>query len=118
MPKYSYFSSYKFALGFCFQSSQQQEQDETNLYFANLDPSMTEQDVRQALGQYGTVISVRILRDQEKRSRGVGFARMNEKNQCQTVIDEFHNKTFPSLFFRLAYRIVFTRRLMFVFRFR
>lgn len=77
-------------------SSQQQEQDETNLYFANLDPSMTEQDLRQALGQYGTVISVRILRDQEKRSRGVGFARMNDKNQCQAVIDEFHNKTFPN----------------------
>lgn len=90
-------SSYKFAL--IFQSSQQQEQDETNLYFANLDPSMTEQDLRQALGQYGTVISVRILRDQEKRSRGVGFARMNDKNQCQAVIDEFHNKTFPSLFY-------------------
>ncbi|UJR23019.1 hypothetical protein I4U23_026045 [Adineta vaga] len=77
-------------------SSQQQEQDETNLYFANLDINMTEQDLRQALGEYGTVVSVRILRDQQKQSRGVGFARMNDRKQCQDIIDQFHNKTFPS----------------------
>jgi RNA recognition motif-containing protein len=77
-------------------SSQQQEQDETNLYFANLDQYMTEQDLRQALGEYGTVVSVRILRDQQKQSRGVGFARMNDKSQCQKIIDQFHNKTFPN----------------------
>ncbi|CAM4781207.1 unnamed protein product [Rotaria magnacalcarata] len=75
-------------------SSQQQEQDETNLYFANLDLNMTEQDLRQALSEYGTVVSVRILRDQHKQSRGVGFARMNDKKQCQEIIDQFHNKTF------------------------
>ncbi|CAF1312593.1 unnamed protein product [Rotaria sordida] len=77
-------------------SSQQQEQDETNLYFANLDLNMTEQDLRQALSDYGNVVSVRILRDQQKQSRGVGFARMNDKKQCQEIIDQFHNKTFPN----------------------
>jgi RNA recognition motif-containing protein len=77
-------------------SSQQQEQDETNLYFANLDLNMTEQDLRQALSEYGNVVSVRILRDQQKQSRGVGFARMNDKKQCQEIIDQFHNKTFPN----------------------
>ncbi|CAF1576959.1 unnamed protein product, partial [Rotaria sordida] len=76
-------------------SSQQQEQDTTNLYFANLDPQMTEQDLRQALSQYGTVVSVRILRDQQKQSRGVGFARMNDKEQCQAIINRFHNQSFP-----------------------
>jgi RNA recognition motif-containing protein len=59
---------------------------------------MTEQDLRQALSEFGNVVSVRILRDQDKRSRGVGFARMNDKKQCQEIIDQFHNKTFPSLF--------------------
>ena len=79
------------------QSSQQQEQDETNLYFANLDPQMTEQDLRQELNEYGTVISVRILRDQHKQSRGVGFARMSDREQCQDIINQFHNKTFQSM---------------------
>lgn len=77
-------------------SSQQQEQDETNLYFANLDPNMTEQDLRNVLGQFGAVISVRILRDQQKQSRGVGFARMNDRQQCQDIINKFHNKAFPN----------------------
>ena len=56
---------------------------------------MTEQDLRQALSQYGTVISVRILRDQQKQSRGVGFARMNDRDQCQAIINRFHNQSFP-----------------------
>ena len=56
---------------------------------------MTEQDLRQALSQYGTVVSVRILRDQQKQSRGVGFARMNDKEQCQAIINRFHNQNFP-----------------------
>jgi RNA recognition motif-containing protein len=59
---------------------------------------MTEQDLRQALSQYGTVVSVRILRDQQKQSRGVGFARMNDKEQCQAIINRFHNQSFPGLF--------------------
>lgn len=77
-------------------SSQQQEQDETNLYFANLDLQMSEQDLRQALSEFGTVVSVRILRDQQKQSRGVGFARMNDREQCQEIINQFHNKTFQN----------------------
>ncbi|CAF0774212.1 unnamed protein product [Adineta steineri] len=76
-------------------SSQQQEQDETNLYFANLDTNMTEQDLRIELSKHGSVVSVRILRDQQKQSRGVGFARMSDRKQCQDIIDQFHNKTFP-----------------------
>ena len=60
---------------------------------------MTEQDLRQALGAFGTVISVRILRDPHKQSRGVGFARMSDREQCQEIINQFNNKTFPSLFF-------------------
>ena len=58
---------------------------------------MTEQDLRQALSEFGTVVSVRILRDQQKQSRGVGFARMNDREQCQEIINQFHNKTFQSL---------------------
>ena len=66
---------------------------------------MTEQDLRNALSDYGTVVSVRILRDQEKHSRGVGFARMNDRKQCQDIIDQFHNKTFPSMYPTLSITI-------------
>ena len=56
---------------------------------------MTEQDLRQALSLHGNVISVRILRDQNKMSRGVGFARMGDRDQCQAIINRFHNQSFP-----------------------
>ncbi|CAF0902194.1 unnamed protein product [Didymodactylos carnosus] len=81
--------------GFTAQLAKQQEQDTTNLYFANLDPDMNEQHLRNALGEFGTVVSVRILRDQQKHSRGVGFARMTTKQECEQIINTFHNKTFP-----------------------
>ena len=54
---------------------QQQEQDPTNLYLANLPAHITEQDLHDMLYKYGTVISTRVLRDGGSQSRGVGFAR-------------------------------------------
>ena len=55
---------------------QQQEQDPTNLYLANLPAHVTEQDLHDMLNKYGTVISTRVLRDGGSQSRGVGFARL------------------------------------------
>lgn len=57
-------------------SSQQQEQDPTNLYIANLPLNFKENDVEGLLQQYGQVISTRILRDTSGQSKGVGFARL------------------------------------------
>jgi RNA recognition motif-containing protein len=55
--------------------AQQQEQDPTNLYLANLPLSFKENDVDSLLAKYGEVISTRILRDTAGQSKGVGFAR-------------------------------------------
>lgn len=49
---------------------QQQEQDPTNLYIANLPPSFKETDLENMLSKYGQVISTRILRDQQGQSKG------------------------------------------------
>lgn len=49
---------------------QQQEQDPTNLYLANLPLTFKETDVEQLLAKYGQVISTRILRDQQGTSKG------------------------------------------------
>ncbi len=59
----------------CVFSSQQQEQDPTNLYISNLPVSMDEQELENMLKPFGHVISTRILRDANGVSRGVGFAR-------------------------------------------
>jgi RNA recognition motif-containing protein len=52
------------------ETKQQQEQDPTNLYLANLPLTFKETDVEQLLAKYGQVISTRILRDQQGTSKG------------------------------------------------
>ena len=77
---------------------QQQEQDPTNLYFANLPAQMTENDLENMLLAYGPVTSTRILRDQYNLSRGVGFARMESKEKCEVIIKAFSGKSIAGSF--------------------
>lgn len=51
-------------------NQQQQEQDPTNLYIANLPPTFKETDLETLLAKYGQVVSTRILRDQQGQSKG------------------------------------------------
>lgn len=76
-------------------AKQQQEQDPTNLYIANLPLYMVEQDLEQMLSSHGNVISTRILRDNNAQSRGVGFARMESKEKCEHIISAFNGKVLP-----------------------
>jgi len=77
---------------------QQQEQDPTNLYFANLPARMTENDLENLLSAYGPVTSTRILRDQCYLSRGVGFARMESTQKCAAVIKALNGKVIRGSF--------------------
>lgn len=49
---------------------QQQEQDPTNLYIANLPANFKETDLEAMLSKYGQVVSTRILRDAQMNSKG------------------------------------------------
>ncbi|VDO45534.1 unnamed protein product [Haemonchus placei] len=71
---------------------QQQEQDPTNLYIANLPSNFNEQMLESALSPYGMVISTRILRNADGNSRGVGFARMDSKEKCEEIIAALNGK--------------------------
>lgn len=66
--------------------AKQQEADPTNLYLANLPTTMTESDLENLLRPYGQVVSTRILINQHRQPRGVGFARMETKEQCDSII--------------------------------
>lgn len=74
MVRFTY-SSFSTADNFWAFLLQQQEQDPTNLYIANLPPNFKETDLENMLKQYGQVISTRILKDASGMSKGVGFAR-------------------------------------------
>lgn len=69
---------------------QQQEQDPTNLYIANLPINFKESDVDSLLVKHGPVISTRILRDASGISKGVGFARLESKEKCEQIIQMFN----------------------------
>ncbi|TKR77989.1 hypothetical protein L596_018869 [Steinernema carpocapsae] len=73
------------------QMAKQQEQDPTNLYIANLPLDFTEEKLETLLHGEGTVISTRILRNQvDGSSRGVGFARMTSKENCDNIIQKMN----------------------------
>ncbi|KAJ0176647.1 hypothetical protein K1T71_007826 [Dendrolimus kikuchii] len=74
---------------------QQQEQDPTNLYMANLPPHFKENDVDQLLAKFGQVVSTRILRDTHGQSKGVGFARMESREKCEQIIQMFNGNPIP-----------------------
>ncbi|XP_063064249.1 RNA-binding motif, single-stranded-interacting protein 2b [Engraulis encrasicolus] len=74
------------------QMAKQQEQDPTNLYISNLPMSMDEQELESMLKPFSQVISTRILRDANGTSRGVGFARLESTEKCETIIQHFNGK--------------------------
>jgi len=79
------------------QMAKQQEQDPTNLYFSCMPVEIKEKDLEEILSAYGTVISTRILRDNENCSKGVGFARMEAADVCSDIITSFNNKYFKDI---------------------
>ena len=51
----------------------------TNIYVGNLPYTMTEEELRELFGQYGTVTTVQLIADRETgRMRGFGFVEMED----------------------------------------
>lgn len=64
------------------------------LYFGNLSWDVTDADLTNAVGQYGKVLSARVVTDRETgRSRGFGFVEVDDAD-CQTVIDSMNGVDF------------------------
>jgi len=62
-------------------------EDPTNLYFSNLPLDIDEEKLAAVLAPYGKVVSCRILRDYSTHaSRGVGFARMQDRMTCEKIV--------------------------------
>jgi len=74
------------------QMAKQQEQDPTNLYLSSLPKHVDEQQLQMLLSAYGSVISTRILRDSNGNSKCVGFARMESKEICETIINKLNGQ--------------------------
>lgn len=64
-----------------------------NLYVGNLSWNMTEDDLRNLFEQYGTVSSIKIVKDRETgRSKGFGFVEMENDTEAQNALSSLYDK--------------------------
>jgi RNA recognition motif-containing protein len=59
-----------------------------NIFVGNLSREATEEEIQQKFEPFGTVLSVKIIRDMFSReSKGFGFVEMSVKSEGQTAIN-------------------------------
>jgi RNA recognition motif-containing protein len=67
---------------------------ETKLYVGNLSYDTTEDGLRTAFAQAGTVVSVDIIKDRDSgRMKGFAFVTMNSDEEAQKAIQILNEKT-------------------------
>jgi RNA recognition motif-containing protein len=64
-----------------------------NIYVGNLSYKMTESELEAIFGQFGTVLSAKIVTDIEtNRSKGFAFVEMADEASAQEAIEQLNNK--------------------------
>ena len=64
-----------------------------NLYVGNLSYKLTEDQLRDAFEDFGSVVSVRMINDRETgRPRGFGFVEMADRDEGQNAIDSLNGQ--------------------------
>ena len=65
----------------------------TKLFVGNLDFKVTENDLQDAFGAYGTVVEANLITDRATgRPRGFAFVTMNSPEEAQKAIDGMNGK--------------------------
>ncbi|XP_022859246.1 polyadenylate-binding protein 7-like [Olea europaea var. sylvestris] len=62
----------------------------TNLYMKNLDPDVTEDLLMEKFSEYGKIISLAILKDENGASRGFGFVNFENPGNAKCALEAFH----------------------------
>jgi len=64
-----------------------------NIYVGNLSYTLSEDELRDAFGEFGEVSSVKILMDRETgRSRGFGFVEMTNQAEGEAAVAQLNGK--------------------------
>lgn len=64
-----------------------------NIYVGNLAYSVTEDELRQAFAEFGTVSSANVITDKfSGQSKGFGFVEMPDDGEAQAAIDGLNEK--------------------------
>ncbi|MDQ3093712.1 MAG: RNA-binding protein [bacterium] len=73
------------------------------LYISNLSYNLTEDELKEALSQYGEVTSVRIITDREtNRSRGFGFAEFANGDDAKAAMEGLNGQEVSGRELRIA----------------
>lgn len=65
----------------------------TNLFVGGVSYNTSDDQLREAFAQAGTVVSAKIIMDKEtQRSRGFGFVEMGSPEEAQAAIDMWDGK--------------------------
>lgn len=65
----------------------------TNLFVGGVSYNTTDDQLREAFAQAGTVVSAKIIMDKEThRSRGFGFVEMGSEDEAQAAVDMWDGK--------------------------
>ena len=68
-----------------------------NIYVGNLDFKVSESDLEEAFGEFGTVSSCKIITDKfSGRSKGFGFITMDDEDGATKAIEELNGTTMKS----------------------
>ncbi len=66
-----------------------------NLYVGNLSYQVRENDLKEVMEDYGTVVSVKIIKDREtNRSKGFGFVELENDDAAKRVIAELNGSEY------------------------
>jgi RNA recognition motif-containing protein len=64
-----------------------------NIYVGNLDWGVTEDDLKTAFGEFGSVESAKIITDRYSgKSRGFGFVEMPDEEEAKAAISALNSK--------------------------
>ena len=66
-----------------------------NIYIGNLNYSVRENDLKEVMEDYGTVVSVKIIKDRETgRSKGFAFCEIEEDDAAKKAIAELNGSEY------------------------
>lgn len=66
-----------------------------NIYVGNLDYKVTDEDLKNAFKEYGTVNSSKVITDKYSgRSKGFGFIEMEDDEKAKKAINELNGASF------------------------
>lgn len=77
-----------------------------NLYVKNLDDSITDDQLREAFTDFGTITSAKVMRDEKQSGKGFGFVCFTSQDEATKAVTEMNGKILVSkpLYVALAQR--------------